>query len=89
MAALGRQETARRLVASGAYIIFMDADNCARPHMVADFVRGMQSSGADCLTCHFAGFSGDAAPSEHANPDFIFSPVGPAHRGGDAGERLW
>lgn len=43
-------------LAKGNYIVFCDADNISRPHMVSTFVRAITTSGADCVSCHFAKF---------------------------------
>ena len=54
----GVEETRKFAVeqADSEYVIFMDADNLAVNHMVRDFSRGMQYSGADCLTAHMFSF---------------------------------
>ncbi len=46
--------------AVGDIIIFMDSDNLATPDMVFDFVRGIETSGADCLTCAMIIFTGES-----------------------------
>lgn len=62
--------------AQGEYLLFMDADNQARPNMIKTMIEAAQQSGADCLTCHYYGFSGDAPPDEKAGPDYIQIPYG-------------
>ncbi|HEY9508952.1 MAG TPA: glycosyltransferase [Verrucomicrobiae bacterium] len=58
------RNTAAR-VALGEYIMFMDDDNCAKPHELSTFVKVAQRTGAEILTCCLDTFSGAAAP--HAN----------------------
>lgn len=43
-------------MAKGEFIVFCDADNISRPHMVSTLVRAIRKSGADCVSCHFAKF---------------------------------
>ena len=45
--------------ARGEYLLFMDSDNVAMPHMVSAFVRGMEASGCDCLSSFFDQFTGE------------------------------
>ncbi len=63
--------------AQGEFIIFMDADNVATENMIANFVQGMQSSKADCLTSHFQAFTGDEAPVAGFTPAYGYTPLGP------------
>lgn len=62
--------------ARGKYIIFMDADNCARPEMLSTFVAAMERSGADCLTCHFEMFQGDGPPDSDTEVFYRATPLG-------------
>jgi len=39
--------------ATGELLVFVDADNVAKPTMLAVFARALQVSGADCATCQF------------------------------------
>lgn len=39
--------------ATGELIVFADADNLSRPYMLSEFVKGMDASGADSLSCWF------------------------------------
>lgn len=55
--------------AKGDYILFMDDDNCAKPHAVSTFVRVAQRTGADIVTCCFDVFSGDEAPRKTQRPN--------------------
>jgi glycosyltransferase involved in cell wall biosynthesis len=65
-------------IARGEFLIFMDADNLARPDMISTFVRGMRASGADCLTCHLCAFEGDSfPPSKDFVPAYRYMPIGP------------
>jgi len=38
------------------YIVFMDADNLAKPQMIERMALAMGTSNADCLTCYMDGF---------------------------------
>ncbi len=42
------------------YIVFMDADNEAKPEMVEKMAGSMSYSSADCLTCYMEGFEENA-----------------------------
>lgn len=63
-------------LAAGDYLIFMDSDNYAFPHMLETFVRAMGTSGADCLTCLFPAFAGDDAPGENTPALYRAAPYG-------------
>ena len=54
--------------ARGEFILFMDDDNCAKPHAVSTFVRIAQRTGADILTCCLDTFSGKEAPHAQLQP---------------------
>jgi glycosyltransferase involved in cell wall biosynthesis len=43
-------------LAAGDYLVFCDADNISKPHMLEVFVHAMRNSGADCITSHFEKF---------------------------------
>ena len=65
-------------IAHGEFLIFMDADNLARPDMISTFVRGMQASGVDCLTCHLLAFEGDSPNTfNDVVPVYKYMPIGP------------
>jgi glycosyltransferase involved in cell wall biosynthesis/GT2 family glycosyltransferase len=49
--------------ARGDYLLFMDDDNCAKPHELQTLVSAAQSSRADIVTCFLDVFQGDAAPN--------------------------
>jgi glycosyltransferase involved in cell wall biosynthesis/GT2 family glycosyltransferase len=55
-----RNAAARR--ARGKYLVFMDDDNCAKPHELDTFVHAAQASGADIVTCFLDVFRGSAPP---------------------------
>ncbi len=55
--------------ARGEYLVFLDDDNCAKPHEVSTFVNVARKTGADILTCFLDTFSGAAAPNESQKPD--------------------
>jgi glycosyltransferase involved in cell wall biosynthesis len=63
-------------MAEGEYLLFMDADNCAKPDMLTKFAASIQHSGADCLTCHFDLFRGDDAPGPETPVFSRFAPYG-------------
>ncbi len=45
--------------ATGEYLVFADSDNVSTPQMLERLVQGIETSGADCLSCHNLGFSND------------------------------
>ncbi|MEG3639212.1 glycosyltransferase [Magnetococcus sp. PR-3] len=49
-------------LATGTYLIFMDADNIAMPHMARTMVDAIRHSGLDLLTCHLWCFEGAMPP---------------------------
>lgn len=62
-------------------LIFMDADNAARPAMVKTFLDAIDRSGCDCLTSHFLAFPDEAKPSTD-NACYGHMPVGPCLEAG-------
>lgn len=62
--------------ATGEYMVFMDADNLARPEMLETMVRAMRCSGADALTCYFVAFATDIPPKGDADADYLYRPIG-------------
>ena len=68
--------------ARGDYLLFMDDDNLACPTMVSTFVRGMRTSGADCLACHYLAFRSEDPPKPGFTPAYVFAPVGPCLEAG-------
>ena len=63
--------------ATGEHLIFMDADNIAKPQMIGTMVRAMELSGSDCLTCHFDAFQEEAKTPSEDNRLFSYVPIGP------------
>lgn len=49
--------------ARGEYLLFMDDDNCAKPHEVQTLVAAAQASRADIVTCFLDVFQGNEAPN--------------------------
>lgn len=62
--------------ATGDYLIFNDSDNCAFPNMVECFVRAMEHSGADCLTCGFIRHHNKGDPHLTPSPGKVIRPLG-------------
>lgn len=58
-------------MAKGRYIIFFDTDNIPEANMIETYVKGMETSKADCLTAHNIQF-------EEGMKDILFTPIGPA-----------
>lgn len=50
--------------ASGEFILFMDDDNVALPHEISTYVRAMENSDADALTCGLWHFTTTPHPHE-------------------------
>ena len=65
--------------ADGDYLVFMDADNLARPEMLTTMHRAMETSGADALSCYFTAFYSNTTPDEKTRPHFIYRPLGAVH----------
>lgn len=63
------------------YIVFMDADNIAEPHMVERFASAMSIFDGDVLTCYFRGFRNRPEASER---EIVYSymPAGPCLEAG-------
>ena len=61
-AAMARNAAAA--AASGDYLLFMDAGDCAKPGAIGTFVAAAIHSGADILTCFIDRFSGDDSPAD-------------------------
>ncbi|SHK52051.1 glycosyltransferase [Desulforamulus aeronauticus] len=64
-------------IATGDYLLFMDADNIAKPNMVSSFVDAMQRSGCDCLTCYFDQFWGEGKVA-NSSRGLTYALVGPS-----------
>lgn len=71
-----RNEAAQ--LADTRLLIFMDSDNLAMPDMVEKMLRGVNCSGADCLTC-YAQFFEENSPERVKS---IYPPVGPCLNAG-------
>ena len=61
--------------AKGEYLLFADADNISKPEMITAFVKAMEFSGADCLTCHMEKFALNSSTGEKSPMD-SYTPVG-------------
>ena len=75
---------ARNYAASHAttdYIVFMDADNIAEPHMIERFVQAMGIFDGDVLTCYLRGFRNHVDPAER-NIVYSYMPPGPCLEAG-------
>ena len=64
--------------ANGDYLIFMDADNLAKPNMIKDFVKAIQISNSDCVTCHFDAFHEKLNKPEKGDVLYRYIPLGPS-----------
>lgn len=73
---VGHARNQAAALATGEYLVFMDADNVARPDMLCKMVQAMECSGADGLTCYFTAFSSQNPPDDQTRPDFIYRPLG-------------
>jgi glycosyltransferase involved in cell wall biosynthesis/GT2 family glycosyltransferase len=49
--------------ARGEYLLFMDDDNCAKPHELQTFVSAAQASRADIVSCFLDVFQSNDAPN--------------------------
>jgi len=58
------------------YIVFMDADNIAEPHMIERFVASMSIFDGDALTCYMRGFKNHPDPAERSIV-YSYMPLGP------------
>jgi glycosyltransferase involved in cell wall biosynthesis len=62
--------------ARGKYLLFMDDDNCAKPHEISTFVAVAERTDADILTCFSDTFAGENPPDESSEPPTRITPVG-------------
>jgi glycosyltransferase involved in cell wall biosynthesis len=62
--------------ATGAYLVFVDSDNVTAPHMIERMVRGLETSGADCLACHNFAFTTDDQ-LKSGRWENRYAPIGP------------
>ncbi len=75
----GEARNAAAAAARGELLLFFDADDLAADDMIDCFARGMQRSGADCLTCNYAGFMSDAQkPGTALRITYGYVPLGDA-----------
>ncbi|TLD72516.1 glycosyltransferase [Phragmitibacter flavus] len=68
-------------LADTTLLMFMDADNIARPDMVATFLSAIQKTGLDCLSCYFEAFD----TAEHLLAEdylYLYTPIGPCIKAG-------
>jgi GT2 family glycosyltransferase/glycosyltransferase involved in cell wall biosynthesis len=68
--------------ARGEYLLFMDDDNCAKPHEVSTFVKVARTTGAGIVTCFLDFFSGHHAPAPEERPIHRVLFLGAAAAGG-------
>lgn len=74
---IGQTRNFAARMAKGDYLVFMDADNEAKPHMIESFVRCMQTSGMDCLTCFLDCFDHTiTAPNDQTPLNWVYAPIG-------------
>lgn len=62
--------------ARGDYLLFLDDDNVATPRLLSTFVRVMQKTGADILTCATNVFEGEGAVPESVSSGTHWVPLG-------------
>ncbi|MFI3155128.1 MAG: glycosyltransferase [Methylococcaceae bacterium] len=73
---LGKARNTAVRAARSDFLLFMDDDNVARPHMVSRFMQVALSSGAELVTTVFEVFSGDKKPTAKTPVVERFLPVG-------------
>lgn len=74
---IGATRNAAVARATAPYLVFMDADNVAKPNMLADFFEAIQRTGADALSCHFEAFDSETRPAADEKPNHRYAPPGP------------
>jgi glycosyltransferase involved in cell wall biosynthesis/GT2 family glycosyltransferase len=79
---IGATRNAAAAAAQGEFLIFVDADNLARPEMVRTFVECIQRTGADVLTCHFDAFRDEGGEQWPEKILYSYLPIGPAVEAG-------
>jgi glycosyltransferase involved in cell wall biosynthesis len=72
---IGATRNVAASLAETKYIVFMDADNVAKPEMVEKMAQSMSYTEADCLTCYMEGFK-DGDCSTAGAPVYEFLPTG-------------
>jgi glycosyltransferase involved in cell wall biosynthesis/GT2 family glycosyltransferase len=73
---LGAARNAAAALSRGAYLLFMDDDNLARPQEISTFVRAALAGGADILTCVASMFDGAEPAGESVRG--LYVPLGGA-----------
>lgn len=73
---LGKARNAAAQKASGAFLLFLDDDNVARPCMLSRFAQAAAASGADIVTAMFDVFAGNRMPGSRTPVRERFLPVG-------------
>lgn len=68
-------------LATGDYVVFMDADNEAEPCMIEVMCRAMAVNHVDCLTCQMRGFT-DHEAGQPREILFRYLPTGPCLEAG-------
>ena len=73
---LGRARNIAASHAIGDYLLFMDDDNVAKPHMISTFVQAAEAMSADLITSKFDVFSGENKPNKKTKIIEHYLPVG-------------
>lgn len=68
--------------ASGEYLIFMDSDNLACANMINHFVKAVQKSKADLVTCYFNAFDENYSGINPENFVYKYIPLGACKEAG-------
>lgn len=76
-AGVGAARNAAAQLAKGDYLVFMDADNLAKPEMLRVFMSALQRTGADVAVCYFDAFDERCEPSHEADIRYVYAPAGP------------
>lgn len=80
---IGKTRNLAAQQASTEFLMFMDADNVARPCMVEGFARAMERSGCDGLASYYLAFEGECFPGEDKlSVKYGYMPVGPCLEAG-------
>lgn len=75
---VGATRNSAAALAVGDYLVFMDADNLAKPDMLSVFVEAMARTDADILTCYFDAFEQHREPIDDSDIHHVYAPSGPA-----------
>ena len=68
--------------ANGKYLIFMDSDNLSYPNMINDFVKAIQKSDVDLVTCYFDAFGENYSGSKPEKFLYKYLPLGACKEAG-------